>query len=134
MRIGYADMVADLFHRGHVEFLAKASSVCDYLIVGIHSDEDTASYKRRPIFSMEDRAFIVSSCRHVDEVIMNAPVVLTREWIQAYNISMVIHGDDGDPAFDKMYAVPREMGIMRIVPYYDGISTTKILEAIKAWG
>ena len=39
MRV-YAEMVADLFHRGHVEFLKRARALGDYLIVGVMSDED----------------------------------------------------------------------------------------------
>ena len=36
----YADMVGDLFHYGHVEFLEKARALGDYLIVGVHGDND----------------------------------------------------------------------------------------------
>ena len=39
MRV-YADMTADLFHAGHVEFLKKARALGDYMIVGLMSDED----------------------------------------------------------------------------------------------
>ena len=47
----YADMVADLFHHGHVLFLQRARSLGDYLIVGIHADDVVMSYKRRPILT-----------------------------------------------------------------------------------
>ena len=48
----YVDMVADLFHYGHVNFLRQARKHGDYLLVGVHADETVMSYKRRPIFSM----------------------------------------------------------------------------------
>ena len=48
-------MVADLFHYGHVNFLKKASSHGDFLLVGVHADEEVMTYKRRPILSMEER-------------------------------------------------------------------------------
>ena len=52
----YVDMVADLFHYGHVEFLKKARALGDYLLVGIHTDDIVASYKKgRPILTMEER-------------------------------------------------------------------------------
>jgi cytidyltransferase-like protein len=35
----YVDMVADLFHYGHVNFLKQARQFGDYLLVGIHSDK-----------------------------------------------------------------------------------------------
>ena len=52
-------MVADLFHYGHVEFLRQAKQLGDHLIVGICSDNDVKSYKRKPILSMEERMISV---------------------------------------------------------------------------
>ena len=69
----YADMVADLFHYGHVEFLKKARELGDYLIVGIHADEILEDYKRKPILTMEERIISVAGCRYVDEVLPSAP-------------------------------------------------------------
>ena len=51
----YVEMVADLFHYGHVEFLKKASAFGDHLLVGICSDEAVQANKRNPILSMEER-------------------------------------------------------------------------------
>ena len=51
----YVDMAADLFHYGHVAFLRRARELGDFLIVGVHSDETLASYKRWPILSMLER-------------------------------------------------------------------------------
>ena len=48
----YVDMVADLFHYGHVNFLRQARECGDYLLVGVHADETVMTYKRRPILSM----------------------------------------------------------------------------------
>ena len=39
----YVDMVADLFHYGHVNFLRQAKSHGDFLLVGVHSDETVES-------------------------------------------------------------------------------------------
>ena len=129
----YADMVADLFHRGHVEFLRKAKSLFDetYLIIGVHSDETVASYKRKPIFTMSDRVAIVGSCKYVDEVIEDAPLRLTEKFIEDHKIQVVIHGDDMSEFFKECYHVPLELGIMRLLPYYNEISTTQIIEMVK---
>ena len=35
----YADMVADLFHYGHIEFLRQVSALGDYVLVGINADD-----------------------------------------------------------------------------------------------
>lgn len=65
----YADMVADLFHTGHVKFLETASALGDYLIVGIHSNEDFIKYKRTPFLTMHERVSVVNACKFVDKVI-----------------------------------------------------------------
>ena len=72
----YVDMVADLFHYGHANFLKQARQFGDFLIVGIHSDKVVEGYKRPPIMSMQERIDTVSSCRYVDEVLPNAPLTI----------------------------------------------------------
>jgi len=129
----YVDMVADLFHYGHVNFLRHASSHGDDLLVGIHADETVESYKRTPILSMKERIASVEGCRYVDEVIPNAPLEITREWIEKHNIDLIMHGDDVDPEVrDRWYAVPIEMGIYKSVGYTEGISTTELISRIKS--
>ena len=128
----YADMVGDLFHFGHIEFLKKARALGDYLIVGISADDDLVSYKRRPILTMEERVASVAGCRYVDEVIPNAPWTVDRAFIKKHNIHLVIHGDDfSQEELESYYKVPVEMGILRIVPYTKGISTTDIIRRVK---
>lgn len=134
MKRVYVDMVGDLFHRGHVEFLRKAKQFEEkiYLIVGIHSDEDCTSYKRKPIFSMKDRVEIVKACKYVDEVIPNAPIKISEEFLDRYKIDIVIHGSDMNKYLKEVcYQIPIERKIMRIIPYYRLISTTKIIKKIK---
>ncbi|MQG21126.1 MAG: adenylyltransferase/cytidyltransferase family protein [SAR202 cluster bacterium] len=131
MRV-YVDMVADLFHYGHVGFLEKASTLGDYLIVGVHSDETVNSYKRKPVMRMDERIAVVQGCRFVDEVVPNAPLVVNRDWISKYQIDLVVHGDDFDSEMHhRLYGDPIEMGIFRTVPYTPGVSTTDIIERLK---
>jgi cytidyltransferase-like protein len=126
-------MVADLFHYGHVNFLKQASRHGDFLLVGVHADETVESYKRKPILTMEERVASVEGCRYVDEVIPNAPLEITREWIDKHKIDLIIHGDDVAPEVrDAWYGVPIEMGIYQSVGYTAGISTTELISRIKA--
>ena len=130
----YVDMVGDLFHRGHLEFLKKSKEIDrnTYLIVGVHSDEECIRYKRQPIFCMNDRVEIIKSCKYVDEVILSAPLEVTRQFLKKHKIDMVVHGSDMNENIKELcYKVPIKMGIMKIVPYYDKISTTKIIKRIK---
>ena len=126
-------MVADLFHYGHVNFLRLARAYGDYLLVGVHADETVMSYKRRPIFSMEERVTSVAGCRYVDEVVSDAPLTIDRAWIEQHHIDLVVHGDDlSSEMEERWYKTPIEMGIYRSVGYTPGISTTDIIARIKA--
>ena len=126
-------MVADLFHYGHVNFLKKASSHGDFLLVGVHADQEVMTYKRRPILSMEERVASVEGCRYADEVIPNAPLEIDRTFIEKHNIDLVIHGDDFSSDLEQLcYKIPMEMGIYRTVGYTEGISTTDLIDRVKA--
>ena len=107
----YADMVADLFHYGHVEFLRQISALGDYVLVGINADEVAKAHKRRPVQTMEERIESVAACLYVDEVIPNAPWVFDATWIEKYDIDLVAHGDDySDEQCRYHYKAPIEMG------------------------
>ena len=127
----YADMVADLFHYGHVEFLKKARALGDYLLVGVNADDVLVTYKRKPILTTEERVASVAGCRYVDEVIPNAPLIIDQAFIKKHDIHLVVHGDDfPQEQLEYYYKIPIEMGIFRTVPYTQGISTTEIIRRI----
>jgi len=126
-------MVADLFHYGHMNFLKQAKSHGDFLLVGIHADEAVMVYKRRPIMTMKERVAAVEGCRYVDQLVPNAPIAITREWIEKNNIDLVMHGDDFSSDLERLcYKIPMEMGIYRTIGYTEGISTTEIIARVKA--
>ena len=128
----YVDMVADLFHYGHANFLRQAKQFGDHLIVGIHSDEVVSGYKRTPIMSMEERIETVSSCRYVDEVVPDAPLAVDQEWLNIHRVDLVVHGDDfSDDMRQLCYKIPIDLGILRLVSYTSEISTTDIIQRIK---
>lgn len=127
----YVDVCADLMHAGHVEFFKKSRELGGYLIVGVLSDEDIASYKRKPVLTLDERVAEVSACRYVDEVIAAPPLFLSEEWIKENRIDVVAHGDDFNPeTILYWYRAPISMGIFKTVPYTKGISTTDIINRI----
>ena len=91
---GYTTGVFDLFHVGHLNILRRAKEMCDYLIVGVSTDELVQSYKGKcPIIPYEERKAIVEAIRYVDEVIPQA----SRDKIAAYNtlkFDVMFVGDD----------------------------------------
>ena len=128
----YVDMVADLFHYGHANFLRQAKQFGDHLIVGIHSDEVVSGYKRTPIMSMEERIETVSSCRYVDEVVPDAPLAVDQEWLNIHRVYLVVHVEDfSDDMRQLCYKIPIDLGILRLVSYTSEISTTEIIQRIK---
>jgi ethanolamine-phosphate cytidylyltransferase/choline-phosphate cytidylyltransferase len=128
----YVDMVADLFHYGHVAFLEQARAFGDELVVGVHSNATVESYKRTPIMTMDERIASVRGCRFVDEVVADAPLVITREWLALHRVDLVVHADDFDPALaERLYGVPMAMGIFHTVPYTPGVSTTDLIRRIR---
>jgi len=128
----YADMVGDLFHYGHVRFLERARTLGDMLVVGVHSDETVRAYKRETVMTMAERIQVIAACQFVDEVIPNAPLVVTQEWIEEHELDLVVHGDDlDDELLGTMYGIPRDLGILTLVPYANGISTTEIMERVR---
>lgn len=128
----YADMVADLFHNGHVEFLRQVSLLGDYVLIGINSDDVAAAHKRRPMQTMGQRMAAVAACDYVNEVIPNAPWRFDTTWLKKHDIDLVAHGDDySEEQREYFYKVPIEMGIFRSVSYTKGVSTTELIRAGK---
>ncbi|MDI6802465.1 MAG: D-glycero-beta-D-manno-heptose 1-phosphate adenylyltransferase [Bacteroidota bacterium] len=69
-KIVFTNGVFDIIHRGHVEYLMKAKSAGDVLIVGLNSDASVRRIKgdKRPIVSQQDRAFVLANLCPVDFV------------------------------------------------------------------
>lgn len=124
----YVDGVFDLFHLGHIRLLKRAKSYGQQLIVGIVTDKDAISYKRQPIipYSIRRQTIIESG---LADIIVEAQLVTTKEFIEKHNIDMIIHGDESKQL--EFYQEAYDMGIMNYIPYTEEICTTKILEWIK---
>jgi len=81
---------------------------------------------------MEERIASAKACRYVDCVIPEAPITLSKQFIIDKNIDIVAHGDDFDEAkMNKYYKVPIDMGIMKVLTYTNGVSTTNLINRIK---
>ena len=127
----YIDMVGDLFHVGHLNIIKNAKKLGDYLIVGVHNDKDVASYKRIPFINEKDRYAIVEACKYVDKIIKGSPLYITHQFLKDNKIDLVVHGSDKSPHFAKQYAIPISEGMMKYLPYTEGISTTHLINKIK---
>lgn len=58
--VGYTTGVFDLFHIGHLNILKKSKELCNYLIVGVSTDELVAEYKHKnPVIPYNERVEII---------------------------------------------------------------------------
>ena len=133
MKVGYADIVGDLLHWGHIEFLKRCRSMCDYLVVGVEPDETMRVNKREPIFPYEMRVEMISELRSVDEVRLNlswdATETMRQLVSEGYNLKFWFHGDDNEYPNAREY-IESVGGEAVITPYIRGVSTTQIIETI----
>ena len=93
-RVVYLDGAFDLFHPGHVAALKAARALGDFLLVGVHSDEDVRARRGvgRPIMDLHERALSVLACRFVNEVVIGAPAILTEDLLTTFNVAVVARG------------------------------------------
>lgn len=132
-KIGYTVGTFDMFHIGHLNLFKQAKEYCDYLIVGVHSDEWVMHCKNRStVIPYEDRAEIVGAIRYVDEVVKNESRSKL-EALKKYHFDVAFIGDDwkGTEVWNKIEAELKEHGCDTIyVPYTKGISTTQIRQKL----
>jgi len=122
----------DILHKGHVHLLKRAKKLGDILIVGLNSDSSVKRIKgeKRPIFSVKDRAFVLSSIDVVDYiVIFNEDTPL--KVIKAIEPDVLVKGAD----WDKKSIVGREIveslgGKVVRIPVLKGFSTTSVIEKL----
>jgi len=132
----YLDMVADLLHYGHINFIKciytnyKLNN--DKIYVGIHNDETVESYKRKPILTMEERIKVLEGCKYIDMIIPNAPLKITEEYIKLYNINKIFIPNNRTVE-DNILMLSNVNTLVDIVTieYTNKISTTEIINRIK---
>ena len=135
MKIGYIDGVFDMFHVGHLNVIENAKARCDYLIVGVNSDELRMSYKNKPgIIPFEERIRIVAAIRCVDEVYrvetLNKEVI----WKEK-PFDILFSGDDwkGHPRWIETERIMATHNVKVIwLPYTRGTSSTLLRDKLES--
>lgn len=132
-KIGYTTGVFDMFHIGHLNILKKAKEYCDYLIVGVSTDENVQCYKHKtPVIPFEQRKAIVEAIRYVDEVVPQENMDKFAAW-EKYHFDAIFHGDDwkGSTMYDEVEKKLSSVGCkMVFLPHTDGISSSQLKEYV----
>jgi glycerol-3-phosphate cytidylyltransferase len=131
--IGYTTGVYDMFHIGHLRLLKRAKNHCDYLIVGVSTDELVEEYKgKSPVIPFQDRLEIVQAVRYVDEVIVQSHRDKYKQFKDVgYDVLFV--GDDwkGHPVWVDLESKLQNDGArVEYFSYTEQVSSTKFTEVL----
>jgi len=129
-KIVFTNGCFDILHKGHVQYLDKAKSFGDVLILGLNSDASVSALKgpSRPINNEDDRGYILAALESVDYVVKfteDTPLSL----IEIVQPDILVKGGD----YEGKKVVGSEIaGELKLVQFVDGKSTTKTIEKIQA--
>ncbi|WP_458449402.1 adenylyltransferase/cytidyltransferase family protein [Fibrobacter sp.] len=133
MIIGYTTGVFDLFHIGHLNIIKKAKELCDFLVVGVSTDELVEHEKHKtPFIPFSERMQIVESVKYVDKVVPQYNKNKMEAWERIKFNRMFVGSDwQGSPQWQSYEEQFSKTGVEIIyLPHTEGISST-ILE--KRW-
>ncbi|MBQ9530733.1 MAG: adenylyltransferase/cytidyltransferase family protein [Eubacterium sp.] len=136
MIIGYTQGTYDMFHIGHLNLIRNAKLHCDYLIVGVNTDELVKTYKNKlAIVPLEERIDIISSIRYVDQVV----ICNTLDKVQMHkklHFDKIFIGDDwkDNERWKKTEVEMKEVGAEVVyLPHTDGTSSTLLREKLNEY-
>lgn len=133
-KLGYTTGVFDLFHIGHLNILKKAKEQCEYLIVGVSTDEVVQGYKKKtPIIPFEERIAIVEALECVDEVIPQTSMDKFKSW-KEIKFDVIFHGDDwkGSTMYNEIEKKFNEVGVDMVFSHIQKVLLQRYLQ--KYWG
>lgn len=133
-KVGYTTGVFDLFHIGHLNILRRAKEMCEYLIVGVSTDELVKEYKNKtPVIPFEERCAIVEAIKYVDKVVPQE----NRDKIAAFDehkFDVIFVGDDwkGSDVFGEVDAYMKSNGASGVcyIPYTQNVSSTILKDVL----
>lgn len=132
-KVGYTTGVFDMFHIGHLNILKKAKEQCDYLIVGVSTDEVVRSYKKKtPIIPFEERIAIVSELKCVDKAVPQTSMNKMEAWEQLH-FDVLFHGSDwkNSDMYNRIIEDFDKVGVDVIfLPHTSGISSTLLSDVL----
>eukprot|EP01102_Stenamoeba_stenopodia_P010149 TRINITY_DN3026_c0_g3_i2.p1 TRINITY_DN3026_c0_g3~~TRINITY_DN3026_c0_g3_i2.p1 ORF type:complete len:203 (-),score=36.86 TRINITY_DN3026_c0_g3_i2:271-879(-) len=125
----WCDGCWDLWHYGHANALRQSKLCGDVLVVGVHSDDEIVKHKGLPVYRYEERVAMVSACKWVDEIVLDAPYQTTLATLDQNKIDFCVHGEDISTTADGQdsFSEVKSAGRFKLIKRTDGISTTDIV-------
>ena len=131
--IGYTQGTFDMFHIGHLNLIKNAKRHCDYLVVGVNSDDLVESYKnKRPIIPLDERVEIMRAIKYVDEVIVTNTLDKKEIW-EKVRFNEIYIGDDwkGNERWETGKEMEQLGAKLVFLPYTKDTSSTMLREKLK---
>ena len=129
--VGYTTGVFDMFHIGHLNILKNAKEQCDFLIVGVSTDELVSREKNKtPVIPFSERVKIVEAIKYVDKVVSQPDKDKFAAW-ERYKFDKMFVGSDwkGTPQWNHFEEQFAPIGVEIVyLPHTDGISSTILRE------
>lgn len=131
--VGYTTGVFDMFHIGHLNILERAKEQCEYLIVGVSTDNLVMEYKHKaPIIPYEERIAIVSAISYVDMAVEQVTLDKMAAW-NKYRFEVLFHGSDwkNSEMYNKIVKDFEKLGVdVVFLPHTQGVSSTLLSEVL----
>lgn len=135
-KVGYTTGVYDMFHIGHLNIIRRAKEQCDFLIVGVTTDELCFKRKNKyPIICEHDRMTIVEAIRYVDRVIPQVDMDKIRA-VKDLGVDAVFVGSDwkGTEAWNTYEKEFAKVGCAVVyLDHTDGISSTILRDKLNGY-
>lgn len=132
-KIVFTNGCFDILHIGHVDYMERARSLGDFLVVGLNTDASVSRLKgpNRPVQKESSRARVMASLEFVDAVILfDEPTPF--ELISAILPDILVKGDDYSvETIVGADVVIANGGKVETIPLVKGYSTTSIINKIK---
>lgn len=131
-KTGYTTGVFDLFHIGHLNLLRRAKEQCDYLIVGVSSDDLVGYKNKRAVIPFEERIQIIRAIRYVDQAVPQMNMNKMEAW-EKFHFDVIFVGDNwkNTEKWNRYEEEFRKVGVDIVYfPYTKSTSSTLLNETL----
>jgi rfaE bifunctional protein nucleotidyltransferase chain/domain len=129
----FTNGVFDILHRGHVEYLYKARTYGDVLILGLNSDRSVriVKGKGKPLITQENRAVVLAGLASVDYICIFDEETPLRIIQKLQPDVLVKGGDYGLGEIVGREVVESAGGEVLTIPLIPDLSTTDVIAKVK---